>query len=136
MNLQSRQDIINSLITYLPEISTPLVKLVAYLNGAIEKDEARNKETIDNILKDLRYLLDSLAKLFEFMQNNIIEKGLEFEEITLYKDFISNLHKGIRSMLEWIQDKDEPEEKLKESVDRLFAAGQQILELVNRITND
>ena len=136
MNLQNRQDIINSLITYLPEISTPLVKLVTYLNGALEKDEARNEETIGNILMDLKHLVDSLTQLFKFMQESTLETGLEHEEITLYKDFISNLTKGIKLMLDWMQDKNESEEKLKESVDMLFTAGQQILVLVNRITKD
>ena len=120
----------------MPEISTPLVSLVTYLSGAIEKDEVRNEETVGNVLRDLQRLVGSLTRLFEFMQENTLETGLELEEITLYKDFISNLTKGIKLMLAWMQDKNEPEEKLKESVDMLFAAGQQILELVNRITNE
>ena len=70
------------------------------------------------------------------MQENTLETGLELEEITLYKNFISNLTKGIKFMLDWMKNENEPEEKLKESVDMLFTAGQQIIELVNRITND
>jgi len=136
VNLQNRYDLINSLLIFLPEISTPLVNLVTYLNGAIEKDEARNEVTISNILKELEHLLTTLTQLTEYMQDNTLETGLELEEITLYKKFISDVAKGMRSMLGWMKDENEPEEKLKESVDMLFAAGQQILELVNRITND
>ena len=136
MNLQNRQDLINSLITYLPEISTPLVSLVTYLNGAIEKDEARNEETVGNVLRDLEHLVANLAPLFKYVQENTLETGLELEEITLYKNFLSNLTQGIRFMLAWMKDKNEPEGKLKESVNMLFAAGQQILELVNLITKD
>lgn len=136
MNLQNRHDLINSLLSYLPEISTPLVNLVTYLNGAIEKDEARNKETYSNILRELEHLVTTLNRLFEYVENNTLVTGLELEEYTLYKNFLINLTKGIKLMLAWMQDENEPEEKLKESVDMLFAAGQQILELVNRITSD
>lgn len=136
MNLQNRHDLINSLVSYLPEISTPLVNLVTYLNSAIEKEEARNEETYGNILRELEHLVATLTRLTEYMQENTLETGLELEEITLYKNFISNVAKGMRSMLGWMKDENEPEEKLKESVDMLFAAGQQILELVNLITND
>lgn len=80
--------------------------------------------------------MTSLTRLFEYMQENTLETGLELEEITLYKNFISNLTKGIKFMLDWMKNENEPEEKLKESVDMLFTAGQQIIELVNRITND
>ena len=136
MNLQNRRDLIDSLLRYFPEISTPLVNLATYLNGAIEKDEARNEETIDNILRELKHLVTTLNQLFEYVQSETLSTGLEHEEFTLYKSFLFNLTSGIKLMLAWMQDKDEPEKKLKESVDMLFTAGQQILELVNRITKD
>lgn len=136
MNPQNRHDLINTLLKFLPEISTPLVNLVTYLNSAIEKDEARNEVTISNIFNELEQLVATLTQLFEYDRGNTLQTGLEIEENTLYKDFIRNLTQGLKIMLVWMKDEDEPEEKLKESVDMLFTAAQQILELVNLITKD
>lgn len=136
MNLQNRHDLINTLLKFLPEISTPLVNLVTYLNSAIEKDEARNEVTISNIFNELEQLVATLTQLFEYDRGNTLQTGLEIEENTLYKDFIRNITQGLKIMLVWMKDKNEPEEKLKESVDMLFTAAQQILELVNLITKD
>lgn len=136
MNLQNRHELINTLLKFLPEISTPLVNLVTYLNSAIEKDEARNEVTISNIFNELEQLVATLTQLFEYDRGNTLQTGLEIEENTLYKDFIRNITQGLKIMLVWMKDKNEPEEKLKESVDMLFTAAQQILELVNLITKD
>jgi len=134
LNLQNRQDLINSLLSHLPEISTSLVNLVTYLRDVIEKDEVRNQKVIGELLVELERLMANIKPLFK--QVKPIETGLELEEITLYKKFLMNISFGIKSMLEWMKDEKEPEEKIKESVDTFFVAAQQVLELVNLITAD
>jgi hypothetical protein len=96
----------------------------------------RNKSTYTSIIKEFQNLLTTLGELFESLESKTIATGFEVEELALYKEFISNLHAGIKIMIAWIVDENEPDEKFKESVDLLFTAGQKILELVNRITKD
>ena len=138
MKTLDRQGIIDSLIKYLPEISTSLLNLVNYLKQLINGDNPRNEQAMTTIIGELECLLDSiqaLSKEVNIDTINIDESDSESKEMLfLCANSLKNLLTGIRDMLNWMRDESDSEEKLRKSVDLLFEAGQQIIELVNIIT--
>lgn len=108
--------------------------MVEYLQQIIDNDQAKNDETINKILEQLNNILNNGTHLLKSTAEGLQETGLQDEGINPYRRGLSNLSQGIKSMLEWTNDQDAQEDKLRKSVDLLFEAGQQILELVTLIT--
>ena len=133
-----RQEIIDSLLENLPTVAVSISKIVDNLQLIIKNESLKNKETVDfKILSNIIDELDNfLPDLNSFIQKiSAIDEDIKSGELlSLYKDGLTNLISGIKNMLIWIRNYDEPEDTLIKSINVLFLSGQQISELVNILT--
>lgn len=137
MNSLNRQDIIESLLRYLPKVSTSLLDLVQYLQQLIQEEDVRDERILLVVVKKIEPLLEPITALVEEIDFDInTPPPLEPKDVIeyLYGNSLHNILSGLKLMLLWIQNNNEPEEKLRESIDVLFLAAQQVIELVNSIT--
>lgn len=132
-SLNERQKVIDSLTTNLPDLAESLIKLVNYLQKIIE-DGTISKEgeyEFDTIFSDITQILEVLITI---EQKTIFEKDDIIS--TRYKGSIKDIISGLRNLLNWMEDENLSEVKLKESVDQLFKGGQQIIQLVDMLTDN
>lgn len=137
----NRQDIVDSLLQYLPEVATSLVNLVNNLQALINSNDPRNKEAVFKIINQLESLLTTLKLSSESVDVAKSDMGLYetdniIELVELHTESLRNILLGITTMVKWVKNEAEPEGKLRESVDLLFRGGQQVIELVNKITKN
>lgn len=137
----SKDEIINTLITYLPKMASSLQKIVNYLNDMIDKNDEfttqdTKKDSLDPAINELKNLIDNLKILMSTM--NKIETEVEIQEniSSLYLKSIKNIISGTENLLLWIEDETQQDNLLIESIDLLFNAGQQIIKLVNILTEE
>lgn len=127
-----KKEIIDSLVQHLPNLANYLNKLVMYMQDIINGRIPKDINTIETIITELELILGSLIALRSAVPvKNIDPKN---KILFLYKDATNNTLIGLKTLLGWIKNTDEPEETLRKSIDLLFTSGQQITELVNIIT--
>lgn len=129
-----RQQIIDSLQKYLPNIACSLGKLVGYLQKIINNDMVKDKDTLAIIIDELENLLPALETVIDNWPTQ--EANLSNRIESLYRESIINIGQGLKEMITWIKNDDEPEERLIKSINQLYKAGQQVTELVNNLTNN
>lgn len=135
--LEVRKEIINSLLFYLPNVSKSLNNLVIYIQNNLEGVSDREGTALLSIKKELVELLPSLKE----MMNEVSPKLKMSRESTsdifdTYLTCIETIVKGIEKMILWISESDSTDQRLRESIDALFLAGQLILDFVQILTTD
>jgi hypothetical protein len=134
-NIDKRKEIIESLSEYLPKISISINELVKYLQD-LAKKSVKEPELISPIYKNLNKLIPNLEKIIKAADPKTIKAEENDPVLRLYKESLVNILVGISSMLKWLKSEDQPIDGLVHSIDLLFKAGQQVLDLVNLITNE
>ncbi|MCC5467507.1 hypothetical protein [Pelosinus baikalensis] len=132
----SKQDVINSLLKYLPIISISLNQLVSYLQSIINSEEL-NDDVTTTIITEVKKLTKTANVLVSSIDiKNKAVREVDKAIIDLYLESLDELVKGLGSMMAWLTDDKRSEEDLKESIDFLFEAGQKIIKLVNKLVNE
>ena len=135
METINRQEIISSLLKYLPEVANSLNKLVNNLQSLIDNDKSKDQKFLSIIYSELNLLLPMLHSLID--ETKIKPEEAERDQVLhMYLESLKNIIIGISLMVEWISNNDESEDKLKNAVNSLFVAGQMIIDLVNKITQN
>lgn len=134
---KSRDEIISSLINYLPKIINFLSNIINFIQPTLTRDikDINNK---DGVIDELEMLLPVLQSLTEEVPLKDININTEDETLKLYKAGMFDMIFGLNDMIKWLKsnDEDESAELLKSAVKLLFKASQQIAQLVETITND
>lgn len=131
----SKQDVVNSLLKYLPTIAKSLSQLVSYLQGIINKEEMAESvvcDILDNVVS-LHETVRTLMSSMNISNKEVIE--VDKEILDLYLLSIKNLLDGIELMLEWIDPRNETDGDLTKAIDTLFLSSQQVVKLVNKIVD-
>jgi hypothetical protein len=137
-SLNSKQEIISSLIKYLPDLAISLSKLVNYLRELIVNTDIDPRE---NAIRAILSELDDTIKAIVSVTTEVEPKKQKLSEadIEIYKRYRETMRfilKGLEKMLDWVRDESKQEEDLKESIDLLFFGSQRIIELVNSLTSE
>lgn len=133
----NRQELIESLLAYLPSLSSSVNKLLELLTKVLDLNSnfPDNKSLLE-IYRDLEGIIAIIEKLSK--HNSLNKENLgEHEDIyVLYASSMKCVIDGIKLMLQWIKVKGEPEVTLKESIDQLFIGSQIILSLVDKLLSE
>jgi hypothetical protein len=129
-----RQQIINSLLKYLPDISVSLNNLVIFLKETIADQRTNNNDSITSVGGDLKVLVNSLISANSEVIL-IVETPEEVADIIdQYREFIDRIVDGLTMLVDWLKEDGQPDKNLEQAVNHLFLAGQSILKLVESIT--
>jgi hypothetical protein len=130
----SKNEIVESLIKYIPEISKSLSKLVDILKSISESNHPRNEAMLRDVLNELGNLLPHLSSIQKEMSPKI-QNNAGDELLILYLNCMGNIIYGLENMLKWSRDEKESDETLKKSIDSLYIGSQDVIKLVNAITS-
>ncbi|KJS21007.1 MAG: hypothetical protein VR72_12505 [Clostridiaceae bacterium BRH_c20a] len=137
MKQLNREEIVASLLKHLPDISKSLNEFVGYLQKVIDDENNFSNEIIvDSIIIDLGNLVQSILELVkEVNLKTTNTEGID-DFYALYCKSLGNVAIGLKEILVWLKEGEAPEDKLTKAVDLLFLGGQQLIELVEKITEN
>lgn len=131
-NNHTRQEIIDSLLNYLPAISISLSKIVTYLQDIIKNETGRDLQTFSSITSELDVLLVNLDSVLKAMSPEDVDKPSEV--LKVFVSCMSNILNCLRLIILWFKDEQQTEEMLINSVNNLYTASQQLITLVDMLT--
>lgn len=132
-NQITREEVINALLKYLPELSISLSNIVTILQKFNTDGETQPKSNKPLLLevKELLPVLEAFIKVVP-PKSKVDETLVDI--LRLYDSSTNRILIGLQEMIDWLQDENKPEIKLHNAIDLLFTGGQQIIEMVNLLT--
>jgi len=132
--LNSREKVIQSLLGYLPSISDSLNKIVNKLQEVINGSISVDDEAVKQLIKELGTLIPILESVIEEVPLKS-EKTLDNSDIMeQYQTSLKTITIGIAHMIRWMENNKETDVILEKAINILFDGGQQIIKLVNILT--
>ncbi|GMA50107.1 hypothetical protein GCM10025857_14640 [Alicyclobacillus contaminans] len=128
MNDNSRQEIINSLLEYLPEIAASLGKTVSYLHDALRSEDPRRSILLGDVMTELEHIFPVFEKALQVDVR-------EHDELREYHGSLAIILSGFKSMLTWLTNEEEPDESLTKAINMMFEGSQQLMNLISKITS-
>ncbi|RPE03299.1 hypothetical protein [Paenibacillus polymyxa] len=128
-NSQYSKQIVESLLTYLPETATTLNRINELIQNVNLIEEGGANQDFREILNNMENVIALITPLVKLPAD--MNLGPEDVELyTTYQLIAAILLEGLGNLLHWIRDKGKNEDDLKNAIDLLFKASQRITELV------
>lgn len=129
---QSNEEVLDSILTNFVPVSEALSDLLSKLITVIV-NKPQDKELEDISSEILSGLINLLPKLDE-MSSAIPDTVENIDIYTIHDKAISNIFTGAKQLVEWLKAKNVENEKLELAINKLFEGSQNIVELVNALT--
>ncbi len=131
--LNSREEIIKSLLTYLPDISESLYKIVNLLKELNEKD-IHEYPFGEHFVEQFGKITNLLQSVIEKVPPNIDVDDCDKDLFNQYIKTIRIIIVGIKILLDCFTSEQMSQDELEKSIDLLFTGGQEMINLVNKLT--